>query len=82
MGVLDSEITVISEGKKKTPWPESVRELYRPSDCCLLGKLVPTFVDRGCHMVSMTDSYGHNVDFLDRSRYFFFQVAPQLYSRR
>jgi hypothetical protein len=32
-------------------------------------------------MVSMTDPYGRNLGFLDRSCYFFFQVAPQLYSR-
>jgi hypothetical protein len=53
----------------------------RPSDCRLPAKLVPTFVDRGCHMVSVTDPYGRILGFLDRSRYFFFQVAPQLYSR-
>jgi hypothetical protein len=32
-------------------------------------------------VVSATDPYGSNLDFLDRSRYFFFQVIPQLYSR-
>jgi hypothetical protein len=42
---------------------------------------MPTFVDRGCHVVSVTDPYGHNLCFLDWRRYFFFQVAPQLYSR-
>jgi hypothetical protein len=31
--------------------------------------------------VSVTDPYGHIVVFLDRSHYFFFQIAPQLYSR-
>jgi hypothetical protein len=31
----------------------------------------------GCRMVSAADPYGCNLDFLDRSRYFFFQVAPQ-----
>jgi hypothetical protein len=44
-------------------------------------KLVPTFVDRGCHMISMPDPCGRILGFLDRSRYFFFQVAPQLYSQ-
>jgi hypothetical protein len=39
------------------------------------------FADTGCHVVSVTDPYGRNLGFLDRSRYFFFQVAPQLYSR-
>jgi hypothetical protein len=39
------------------------------------------FVDRGCHVVSVTDPYGRFLGFLERSRYFAFQVAPQLYSR-
>jgi hypothetical protein len=32
-------------------------------------------------VVSVTDPYSRIHDFLDRSRYCFFQVAPQLYSR-
>jgi hypothetical protein len=56
-------------------------ELYRPSDRRLLVKLVPTFADRGCHVGSVTDPYGHKLGFLNQSPYFFFQVAPQLYSR-
>jgi hypothetical protein len=63
------------------PWSECARELYRPSYRCLSANLVPTFVDRGCHVVSVTDSYGRILGFLDRSRYFFFLVAPQFYSR-
>jgi hypothetical protein len=47
----------------------------------LSAKLVPTFAHRGCHVVSVTDPYGRILEFLDRSRYYFFQVAPQLYSR-
>jgi hypothetical protein len=43
-------------------------------------KLVSTFADRGSHVASVTDPYGRILGFLDRSRYFFFQVAPQLYS--
>jgi hypothetical protein len=53
----------------------------RPNNRRLSAKLVPTFSERGCHMVSVTDPYGRNLDFLDRSRYVFFQVAAQLYSR-
>jgi hypothetical protein len=49
---------------KKTP------ELYRPNDRRLSAKLVPTFEDRGCHVVSVTDPYGRILDCLDRSRYF------------
>jgi hypothetical protein len=67
--------------KNQTPWPESAIELYRPSDRRLSAKLVPTFSDRGCRMVSVMDPYGYIHGFLDQSRYFYFQVAPQLYSR-
>jgi hypothetical protein len=38
-----------------TRWPESVGELYRPSDRRMSAKFVPTFADRGCHVVSVTD---------------------------
>jgi hypothetical protein len=47
----------------------------------LSAKLVPTLADRRCHVVSATDPHGRILGFLDRSRYCFFQVAPQLYSR-
>jgi hypothetical protein len=36
----------------------------------------------GCRVVSVADPYGRNLGFIDQSRYYFFQVAPQLYSRR
>jgi hypothetical protein len=42
---------------------------------------MPTSADRGCHVVSVTDLYGRILSFLDRSRYFFFQIPHQLYSR-
>jgi hypothetical protein len=32
----------------------------------LLAKLMPTFADRGCHVVSLTDPYGRILGFLDR----------------
>jgi hypothetical protein len=61
----------------------SVRsELYRPNDHRLSAKLLPTLAVRRCHVVSVTDLYGRILGFLHRSRYFFFQVAPQLYSTR
>jgi hypothetical protein len=56
-------------------------ELYRPSDRRLSAKLVPTFADRGRHMVSVTNSYSRIHGFLYWSRYIFFQLVPQLYSR-
>jgi hypothetical protein len=66
---------------KKIPWPQSASELYRPSGSRLFANLVPTFADR---RVSRSERGGSLTavisGFLDRSRYFFFQVAPQLYS--
>jgi hypothetical protein len=53
---------------KQTLWRAS--ELCRPSDSCLSAKLVQTFADIGYHVVSVTDPYGRNIGFLDRSRYF------------
>jgi hypothetical protein len=40
---------------KKKQWPRSESEVYRPSDRSLSAKSVPTFADRGCHMVNVTD---------------------------
>jgi hypothetical protein len=59
----------------------SASELRRPSDCRLSAKLVPTFADRECRVVSATDSHGRILGFLDRSRYFPTHVAPQWSSR-
>jgi hypothetical protein len=56
--------------KTKTPWSESASELYRPSDRRLSAKRLPTCADGGCHVASVTDSYGRILGFLDRSRYF------------
>jgi hypothetical protein len=66
-----------------SPWPVSASELYRLSDRRLSAKIVPAFADRGYRVVSATDPPppGRILGFLDRSRYYFFQVAPQLYSR-
>jgi hypothetical protein len=59
----------------------SLYRLYRPNDRRLSAKLVPTFADRSCNVVSVKDSHGRILGFLDRSRYYFFQLSPQLYSR-
>jgi hypothetical protein len=65
----------------KSPWSESASELYLPSDRRLSANLVPTFAKRGCYVVSLTDPTVVFSGFIDRSSFFFFQVAPQLYSR-
>jgi hypothetical protein len=52
---------------KQTP---SESELYQSSDRRLSEKRLPTFADKGCHVVSVTDPYGRILGFLDRSRYF------------
>jgi hypothetical protein len=41
--------------KKKTWWPESARELYRPSDRRLSAKLVPTSAVEECRVFSAAD---------------------------
>jgi hypothetical protein len=64
-----------------SPWPESASELHRPSDRRLSAKLAPNFADKLCNVVSVTDPHGYILGFVDRSRYFLFQVAPRLYSR-
>jgi hypothetical protein len=76
--VIFSVVVFAVASIKKTPWAESASELYRPSDRRLSAKLVPTFADRGCHVVSVTNPYGRILGFLDRRRYFFFQVPDPL----
>jgi hypothetical protein len=41
----------------------------------------PLVGEINANIFSMTDSYGRILGFLDRNCYYFFQVAPQLYSR-
>jgi hypothetical protein len=62
--------------KKQISWPESVSKLYWPSKLSLVGEVSVNFC-----VVRMADPQGRNLGFIDRSHYFFFQVAPQLYSR-
>jgi hypothetical protein len=45
----------------------SPRANYTDRDRRLSTKLVPTFADRGCHVVSVADPYGRILDFLDQS---------------
>jgi CBS-domain-containing membrane protein len=59
----------VSLPQTKTPWSESASE-YRPSDRRLSANWLPTFADKACHVVSVTDPYGRIIGFLDRSRYF------------
>jgi hypothetical protein len=60
-----------------------VRERTIPTKRPLLvGEVSAKFLRiEGCRVVSVTDPHGSILGFLDRSRYDFFQVAPQLYSR-
>jgi hypothetical protein len=73
--------TETSITEKKTPWPESASELYRQSDRRLSAKWLPTFAERGCHVVSVTDPYGRILGFSRQDPLLFYQIAPQLYSR-
>jgi hypothetical protein len=53
----NSEHTV-RQASKKNSMACTASELYRLSDRRMSAKLVPTFADSGCHVVSVTDSYG------------------------
>jgi hypothetical protein len=63
-------IMEVETKKKQTPWSESASEIYRPSDRRFSAKWLPTFADKGCHVVSVTDPYVRILGFLDRSRNF------------
>jgi hypothetical protein len=55
--------TATNKQTNQTKRSESARELHRPSYRRLSAKLVPTFEDRGCHVVSVMDSYGRILGF-------------------
>jgi hypothetical protein len=74
-------LTVYKKLKKRPPWLWSASILCQPSDRRFLAKLVPTFADRGRRVVRAMDPPVVGLGFLDRSSYYFFQVAPQLSSR-
>jgi hypothetical protein len=57
------------------------KQTTRPSNHHLSAKLVPTFADRSHRLVRAMVPHSHILSFLDRSCYYFFQVAPWLYSR-
>jgi hypothetical protein len=65
---------------KKTLWPESASELYRPSGRRLSVKLVSTSADRGCYVVSVTDLYGRILGFLDRT-YIYIYIYIYIYRK-
>jgi hypothetical protein len=81
ISIIISDLIITQNWRDWTPWPESAIELYGPSDLCLSAKLVPTFVYRAVPRGQRDGPLGRILGFLDRSRYFVFQVAPQLYSR-
>jgi hypothetical protein len=53
---------------QKTPWSESASELYKPNDRHLSAKLMPKFVDRGCHVVNVMDPHARILGFLGRTQ--------------
>jgi hypothetical protein len=73
--------TATAKQKKLTPWSESASKLYRPSYRLLSAKLMPNLWIDGAAWSAWRIPYGRILGFLDRSRYFSFQAAPQLYSR-
>jgi hypothetical protein len=73
--VSEDKKTFRENGKEKALWPKSASELYRPTERPpLVGEVSDNF--RGwCHVVRVMNPYVRILGFLDRSRYFFFQVA-------
>jgi hypothetical protein len=51
-------ITTFLNRADYTPWHYSASELYRSSDRRFSTKLVTTFADKGCSVVSATDPQG------------------------
>nr|CAD7571127.1 unnamed protein product [Timema californicum] len=77
--ISDRELhTYTMATSRKKSWREPARELYRLSGSLILMKIVPTFLDKGCHVVGTLNPTAINLSFLDLSRYFFIQVAPHL----
>jgi hypothetical protein len=60
-----------------TPWLWSESKLYKtiPSDRCLSAKLVLTFADRGCRVVSAMDPQDRFLDFLDPELLLFYSSS-------
>jgi hypothetical protein len=91
-GTLDSHVKLRQDGwlpsqhssqilleYKSVTLPEvKLKETLCPESA----KLVTTLAERGYRVVSVTIPYGSILGFVDRSRYFFFQLAPQSYSPR
>jgi hypothetical protein len=44
----------------------------------LTGEVNAKFAAKGCRVISVTDPYGHILDFLDHSPHVFFQVSPSV----
>jgi hypothetical protein len=66
--VLQYVSTLSALKKNSMAW---VREQTMPTDQPPhVGEVLPTFADRGCHVVSVTDPYGRILGFRDRSHYF------------
>jgi hypothetical protein len=61
--LLDRDKTKTHGLSPRANYTERATAACRRGDCQL-------FADRGCHVVSVTDPFGHILGFLDRSRYF------------
>jgi hypothetical protein len=77
--IIYSSVQIKQTKQNKLCGLSPLAKLYRPSNRRLSAKLVLTFAHRKRFVVRTTDPCGRILGFLDRIRYFFFQVAPQLY---
>jgi hypothetical protein len=72
-GTSSGSITHSTKLKTKLRGLQSASELYRPSDRRLLAKLVPTFADRGCRVVSAMEPPAVNLALLTGAATFSFK---------
>jgi hypothetical protein len=80
MVLLRQPILELKETKNQTSWPGYERTI--PTELPpLVGEVIANFCGERVPRVQCDGSLRPYSRFLDRSRYFFFQVAPQLYSR-
>jgi hypothetical protein len=78
--MLIKTVFIVLSKKKKTNSMVWVRQQTIPTERPpLVGEWLPTFADKGCHVVSVTDPYVRILDFLDFSvTAFTFQVIAHI----
>jgi hypothetical protein len=75
MKCIEIQVNSFSAFKKQTNKKLhglSLRANYTDQATASIRKISGNFCGQRCRVVSQADPYGSNIDFLDRSRYFYF----------